>query len=550
MGLKVGILGGTFDPIHSGHIAIAQAAKKQLALDLMWLMPAPTPPHKDKSLVTADVHRLMMTMLSLPDESIEMNVFEFNREGKSYTSDTLTAIENEHPDGEYYYLMGEDSLQDFPKWHEPETIVRIAKIGVAIREENREHFTALLAERNKQFGDAFIALDTKYQPVSSTMLREAIAFGEHADLIAPRALSYIHHFGLYGTKPTAIRPETISLYENIYEKLEKKLSPHRLRHCTGVAHLAAEFLQAHEERNGTVPAVDGYYESVQKAYIAGLLHDCAKYMPPGEYPAFCETHGIPVTQSELRSPELLHAKVGSYFAANEYGINDREIHAAIEKHCTGDTEMTPLELAVYTADFCEPFRDHRPLGRTLQTIRLTGYEDLTLAAWMATDSVLEFIRSMDWSIDPMTGLMLDSLEKKIRQKGGKGSKMNDYTSKDLAKTAYAALDNKKAFDIRVIEIDKVSTIADYFVIADGNNASQVEAMVDEVQMMLYKTYGIEPKRVEGAKNSGWILMDYGDIVVHVFSSQDRLFYDLERVWRDGSTLDTSDWGETPAEKKD
>jgi len=122
--------------------------------------------------------------------------------------------------------------------------------------------------------------------------------------------------------------------------------------------------------------------------------------------------------------------------------------------------------------------------------------------------------------------------------------MDNYTSLDLAKAAYLALDSKKAFDIRVIEIEKISTIADYFVIADGSNASQVEAMVDEVQLVLHRDFSLEPKRVEGARNSGWILLDYGDIVIHVFSSEDRLFYDLERVWRDGKTLDTAAWSDT------
>ncbi len=125
--------------------------------------------------------------------------------------------------------------------------------------------------------------------------------------------------------------------------------------------------------------------------------------------------------------------------------------------------------------------------------------------------------------------------------------MNTYTSKDIAKTAFLALEEKKGFDVKVIAIDKVSTIADYFVIADGNNASQVEAMVDEVQRKIYENYELEPKRIEGARNSGWILMDYGDIVVHVFSSQDRLFYDLERVWRDGVTVDTESWGDAKTE---
>lgn len=113
--------------------------------------------------------------------------------------------------------------------------------------------------------------------------------------------------------------------------------------------------------------------------------------------------------------------------------------------------------------------------------------------------------------------------------------MNKENAKKMASVAYAALDDKKGYDIKVIDISEISPVADYFVIADGSNASQVEAMVDEVRDKLLQL-GYEPKRIEGARNSGWILMDYGDIVVHVFSSQDRLFYDLERVWRDGQEV--------------
>ncbi len=113
--------------------------------------------------------------------------------------------------------------------------------------------------------------------------------------------------------------------------------------------------------------------------------------------------------------------------------------------------------------------------------------------------------------------------------------MNKENAKKMASVAYTALDDKKGYDIKVIDISEISPVADYFVIADGSNASQVEAMVDEVRDKLLQL-GYEPKRIEGARNSGWILMDYGDIVVHVFSSQDRLFYDLERVWRDGQEV--------------
>lgn len=108
-------------------------------------------------------------------------------------------------------------------------------------------------------------------------------------------------------------------------------------------------------------------------------------------------------------------------------------------------------------------------------------------------------------------------------------------SKDMARLAYNALDEKKAEDIKVIEIGDISVIADYFIIANGTNAPQVQALVDSVQDELSKN-GYEPKRIEGVRSANWILMDYGDVVVHVFSKEDRLFYDLERIWRDGKTI--------------
>ncbi len=109
-------------------------------------------------------------------------------------------------------------------------------------------------------------------------------------------------------------------------------------------------------------------------------------------------------------------------------------------------------------------------------------------------------------------------------------------SKDMVKIAYNALAEKKGGDIRVIEIKEVSIIADYFLIASGDNVNQVQAMVNEVEEKLGKA-GCECKQIEGYRSASWILMDYGDVVVHVFSRDDRLFYDLERIWRDGKDID-------------
>ncbi len=112
-------------------------------------------------------------------------------------------------------------------------------------------------------------------------------------------------------------------------------------------------------------------------------------------------------------------------------------------------------------------------------------------------------------------------------------------SNDIVKIAYHAMDVKQAENIKIIKISDISIIADYFIIANGNNAPQVEAIVDNVQFELAKA-GYETKRVEGTKSCGWILMDYGDVVVHVFSKEDRLFYNLERIWTDGIRIDYSE----------
>ena len=109
-------------------------------------------------------------------------------------------------------------------------------------------------------------------------------------------------------------------------------------------------------------------------------------------------------------------------------------------------------------------------------------------------------------------------------------------SKELAKIAYAALEEKKANDIKAIDISGVSVLADYFIIASGSNRNQVQAMVDSVQEDLYKKAGLEAKQVEGYQTGSWILLDYADIIVHVFDEENRLFYNLERIWRDGKDI--------------
>ncbi len=112
-------------------------------------------------------------------------------------------------------------------------------------------------------------------------------------------------------------------------------------------------------------------------------------------------------------------------------------------------------------------------------------------------------------------------------------------NRELTKLVIDALEDKKAADIRVIDISDVSVLADYFIIANGTNRNQIQAMSDAVEEKMGKA-GYPVKQVEGYSNASWILLDFGDIIVHLFDQNERLLYDLERIWRDGKQIDASE----------
>lgn len=108
-------------------------------------------------------------------------------------------------------------------------------------------------------------------------------------------------------------------------------------------------------------------------------------------------------------------------------------------------------------------------------------------------------------------------------------------AKKMVKTAYQALDEKKGEDIKIINLEGISVLADYFIIANGTNSSQVQALVDNVEEELHKA-GYSLKQREGYSNGNWVLLDFGNLIVHIFDRENRLFYDLERIWRDGKEI--------------
>lgn len=114
--------------------------------------------------------------------------------------------------------------------------------------------------------------------------------------------------------------------------------------------------------------------------------------------------------------------------------------------------------------------------------------------------------------------------------------MSEVIIKDMVKLAINALEDKKAEEIKVIDISEVSVLGDYFIIAEGSNRSQIQALSDSVEETLGRA-GLPIKQIEGYTGANWVLLDFGDIIVHIFDKENRLFYNLERIWRDGKQVD-------------
>lgn len=172
----------------------------------------------------------------------------------------------------------------------------------------------------------------------------------------------------------------------IRKKLKKKLDEDRYEHTIGVAFTASCLAMR-------------YGADLYKAEIAGLLHDCAKYLPDDIKIERCRKYNISITDAEYENPSLLHAKLGAFLAMDKYKIKDMEIINAILNHTTGKPAMTLLEKIIFVADYIEPRRDKAP---DLPEVRRTAFEDLNRAVWMIMEDTLAYLKKKGSRIDPMT----------------------------------------------------------------------------------------------------------------------------------------------------
>ena len=199
--IKVGIMGGTFDPIHIGHLVLGERAHHQFSLDKVYYMPAGNPPHKQNRKGRAtDEQRVEMVRLAIASNPhFELSLVEMNEDGYSYTYRTLETLKAQHPEADFYFIMGADSLNDFHEWKEPQRIVNAAHIVAATRNQmDPKKFDELLEMQRSQFHGDFLRLDTPNLDISSKSIREMIRNG-----ISPRyyiqdvILNYITENGIY-----------------------------------------------------------------------------------------------------------------------------------------------------------------------------------------------------------------------------------------------------------------------------------------------------------------------------------------------------------------
>lgn len=195
---KIGILGGTFDPIHIGHLILAENAYEQFGLDKMWIMPSGMPPHKSAVNVTpAEVRSAMVKLSIAGNRHLKYSGFELERDGYIYTVDTLRLLKDEYPDTEFWFIIGEDSMDNFDKWRMPKEIVKLAKILVAVRSRG-QCVTDKLQRFNSTFGCEAQLLDTPFIDISSSDIRNRVADDKSIRyMVTGDVEQYIYNNGLY-----------------------------------------------------------------------------------------------------------------------------------------------------------------------------------------------------------------------------------------------------------------------------------------------------------------------------------------------------------------
>ena len=368
-----GIMGGTFDPIHNGHLRMAGAALEQLRLDEVLFIPDGDPPHKEELASASD--RLEMVELATKGRAGFRTLdMEVSRAGQTYTVDTLELLKANYTSDRFTYIVGADTLVRIESWR---NFPRVASLLSGIAFAPRADVTAAEAELQRQqlsrrYALTITPLVMEEVNISSTNVRRSVARGLPVEsMVPPSVLTYIRSRGLY--------------QDPMLAHLQKSLSKDRYRHTLGVEQTAVKLAQC-------------YGEDVEKARVAALLHDCARCLDSAEMRRLV---GERVGGTALRA--LMHAPAGASLAKQRYGITDEAILSAIRWHTTGHEGMSQLEKIVYLADFIEPNRPNYP---GLDELRQEAFRNLDRAVRMAAENTMRYVRARGLEPDENTIKML------------------------------------------------------------------------------------------------------------------------------------------------
>lgn len=371
--MKIGVFGGTFDPVHQGHIALVETAMKELSLDMLYVMPNGNPPHKDRE--TDKLNRLEMVKIAFANiRGVQVSDYEIQKEENCYTYETLSYLKEQHPEDELYFLMGMDNLPDFFGWREPKTICKLAKLVFFGRSGYTCPSDAAEKLKREFFAEAFFL--PFEMDISSTEIRAEIGEGTYLFHKLPfLVFQYIIRKGLYGTV-------AVSEFDCYEEDLKNYIEEKRFLHSIGVSVTAYRLAQR-------------YGEDCKQAYFAGLLHDIAKRMPLDKQLDLCKK--IKLHPDEVAYPKMLHAPAGAGFLKKHYELKDKKILSAIRYHTMGCKDMTLFDKLIYMADYIEPCRDFDGV----EALRESSFDNLDKAIIQGIDTTILSLVEEHLKISPV-----------------------------------------------------------------------------------------------------------------------------------------------------
>ena len=377
--MRIGIYGGTFNPPHVGHVHAAEEAGRVLNLDKLLIIPDNLPPHKELPEGSpTNTQRLEMAKLafgSIP--CAEFSDMELRRDGKGYSVDTVRQVHAQYPDAELWLLIGSDMLKILHLWHEPETILRLAKVGTFSRGDAGEDtmFSEMIPLLRSNFKAEVVRIPIAPMKAASSEIRRVLEKNGSTDLLPAPVLGYIQREHLYGTAadlkrltPEQLRPIALSY-----------LKHRRMRHVLGTEEEAVRLARR-------------YGADETQARIAALLHDCTKKLNLSEQMALCARYDM-----ERTTLKLLHAKTGAAVAQHVFGVQ-AAVSEAIKWHTTGKADMSLLEKVIYLADYIEPSRDFPGVD----ALRRKVYDNLDAGLAMGLEMTIEEMHELGEPVHPKT----------------------------------------------------------------------------------------------------------------------------------------------------